>query len=106
FLVSDEREMAEAIRAAGFLNPETCRAAARERFDASKMAQRYIDVFYSIADDRNRAVYSGLSTPASTSMRMTRSVAADIGYRPPASSKCAEQEIGFEHKWKLKSCTN
>ncbi len=45
FLVHDEREMAEAIRAAGSISPEACMDAARRRFSASVMTRRYIERF-------------------------------------------------------------
>jgi glycosyltransferase involved in cell wall biosynthesis len=43
FLVRDAREMAEAIGKVRDLDPEDCRAAARERFGADRMAREYLD---------------------------------------------------------------
>lgn len=45
FLVNDEREMAEAIRAAGSLDPNVCRETARSRFSAARMIERYFDLY-------------------------------------------------------------
>lgn len=43
FLVRDERDMADAIEAVGDLDPEACRQAARERFSARRMTERYLE---------------------------------------------------------------
>ncbi|MFL5615364.1 MAG: GNAT family N-acetyltransferase [Gemmatimonadaceae bacterium] len=43
FLVHNEYEMADAIVAAGDLDPEACRSAAVERFSVSAMTRRYIE---------------------------------------------------------------
>lgn len=45
FHVRDEREMADAIEACGRIDPERCRAAARERFPAESMLEKYFDVY-------------------------------------------------------------
>ncbi len=45
FLVDDEREMAEAIHAARSLDPDACRAAARERFSLTAMTDRYLSLY-------------------------------------------------------------
>lgn len=45
FLVDDECEMAEAIRAAADLDPDVCREAARERFLLDHMVGRYLAVY-------------------------------------------------------------
>lgn len=42
FLVSDAAQMAEAILLAGEIDPEACRAAARKRFSADRMAAEYL----------------------------------------------------------------
>jgi len=49
FLVSDAREMADAIRAADTLDPEECRRAARERFSAEVMTARYLQRYADLA---------------------------------------------------------
>jgi glycosyltransferase involved in cell wall biosynthesis len=50
FLVRDEAEMAQAIRAAaGALDPEACRQAARARFDAGRMTQAYLALYARLA---------------------------------------------------------
>ena len=43
FLVQSEREMASALRAVKFLDPQMCREQARERFSADRMARLYIE---------------------------------------------------------------
>jgi glycosyltransferase involved in cell wall biosynthesis len=48
FLVRDVAEMADAIEAAGEINPETCRAAARERHGIKVMNRRYLDLYGSL----------------------------------------------------------
>lgn len=45
FLVNGEREMAEAIAAAGGIDPRECRLAARERFSASRMVNDYLSLY-------------------------------------------------------------
>jgi glycosyltransferase involved in cell wall biosynthesis len=45
FIVRNEYEMAEAIHAAGAIDPDICRAAARERFAASRMISKYLDLY-------------------------------------------------------------
>lgn len=49
FLVTNGREMAEAIRSAGRISPETCREAARTRFSADRAARTYLAVYEKIA---------------------------------------------------------
>ena len=45
FLVKDAQEMAEAIAAAGTIDPERCREAARARFSLGRMVERYLAVY-------------------------------------------------------------
>jgi glycosyltransferase involved in cell wall biosynthesis len=45
FLVKDAQEMAEAIAAAGTIDPERCREAARARFSLGHMVERYLAVY-------------------------------------------------------------
>lgn len=45
FLVNNEREMADAINAAGDLEPEACRQAARQRFSLDAMIQKYFQAY-------------------------------------------------------------
>lgn len=52
FLVHDTESMAEAIRAAHTLDPETCRAAARERFSEERMTREYLALYQRIARAR------------------------------------------------------
>lgn len=55
FIVADEHEMAEAIGLVHRLDAEECRAAARERFSADRMAARYIDTYHRLAHRRAEA---------------------------------------------------
>jgi glycosyltransferase involved in cell wall biosynthesis len=50
FIVSDEREMAEAIHAATRIAPEACRAAARERFSLERTVERYFALYRDLAE--------------------------------------------------------
>ena len=59
FLVRDEVEMAEAIGAAGALDPETCRRAARERFSLDRMTERYFELYGRLTRQRRRAPLAG-----------------------------------------------
>jgi glycosyltransferase involved in cell wall biosynthesis len=54
FLVRDEREMAEAIGAAGMLDPEACRMAARERFSIGRTFERYLELYRHLAGRADR----------------------------------------------------
>ena len=45
FIVRDEAQMADAIAACDRIDPERCRAAARERFSAQPMIRKYFDVY-------------------------------------------------------------
>jgi len=49
FLVANTREMAEAIRAAGSLDPDLCRETARRRFSAERMTAEYFALYRRIA---------------------------------------------------------
>jgi glycosyltransferase involved in cell wall biosynthesis len=49
FLVNDAREMAEAIAAAGTIDPERCREAARERFSLDRMVGQYLALYERLA---------------------------------------------------------
>ena len=49
FLVNDAQEMAEAIAAAETIDPERCRAAARERFSLDRMLGQYLAVYERLA---------------------------------------------------------
>lgn len=55
FLVDDEREMADAIHAAGSLDPDECRRVQRERFGADAMTGRYLDLYQQIARGEDHA---------------------------------------------------
>lgn len=49
FIVDDVDGMAEAIHAAADLDPEVCRAAARERFSLARMTGRYLETYQQLA---------------------------------------------------------
>lgn len=49
FLVESIEEMADAIAAADTIDPELCRAVARERFSLQTMVDRYFDLYYRLA---------------------------------------------------------
>jgi glycosyltransferase involved in cell wall biosynthesis len=49
FLVKDAQEMAEAIAAAGTIDPERCREVARARFSLGHMVERYLAVYERLA---------------------------------------------------------
>jgi glycosyltransferase involved in cell wall biosynthesis len=49
FLVRDMVEMAEAIGMVHTLDPEECRAAARERFGADRMTRQYLERYRQLA---------------------------------------------------------
>jgi glycosyltransferase involved in cell wall biosynthesis len=49
FLVSDAREMAEAMVKTAEIDPEQCRAAARRRFSLDRMVERYFAVYERLA---------------------------------------------------------
>jgi glycosyltransferase involved in cell wall biosynthesis len=56
FLVQDAAEMAEAIQACRSLDPETCRAVARERFDSRRMIAAYLDLYHRLAAPQPDAI--------------------------------------------------
>lgn len=49
FLVDDARQMAEAIRAVGAIDPERCREAARQRFSVDRMVRGYFGYYRQLA---------------------------------------------------------
>jgi glycosyltransferase involved in cell wall biosynthesis len=49
FIVEDEREMAEAIHAATRIDPDVCRAAARQRFSFARTIERYFALYRDLA---------------------------------------------------------
>ncbi len=56
FLVQGVAEMARAMREAGAIDPETCRAVARARFSLRGMVERYLGVYETLSGPRRRAV--------------------------------------------------
>ena len=54
FIVDDESEMAEAIHQAARIDPEVCRATARERFSLERTVERYFALYRTLAK-RGRA---------------------------------------------------
>jgi glycosyltransferase involved in cell wall biosynthesis len=49
FIVDDEQSMAEAIHAAARIDPEVCRATARERFPLERTVERYFALYRDLA---------------------------------------------------------
>jgi glycosyltransferase involved in cell wall biosynthesis len=49
YLVRSVGEMAEAIRAAGAIDPEVCRQTARARFSAARTIERYFELYRRLA---------------------------------------------------------
>jgi glycosyltransferase involved in cell wall biosynthesis len=49
FLVDSVEDMAEAVALAPAIDPETCRARARERFSLEAMTRRYLDLYERLA---------------------------------------------------------
>ncbi|MGH7907826.1 MAG: glycosyltransferase [Candidatus Binataceae bacterium] len=49
FLVSDVKQMAEAIGAAGYIDSDVCRARARERFSGRRMTDQYLALYADLA---------------------------------------------------------
>lgn len=58
FIVESQREMASALRAVRFIDPEVCRQTARERFSADGMSRRYIDVYQQLVRQVPAPVFS------------------------------------------------
>jgi glycosyltransferase involved in cell wall biosynthesis len=54
FVVEDEQEMATAVGRLGEIDPERCRESARERFDATSVAEAYEEAYERVAS-RSRA---------------------------------------------------
>lgn len=55
FLVRDAREMADAMAAAASLDPETCRAVARERFSEETMIRGYLALYSRVLEESRSA---------------------------------------------------
>jgi glycosyltransferase involved in cell wall biosynthesis len=53
FIVQNQKEMADAIRAAGALDPAVCRATAEARFSAERMADQYLTLYRRLVHDAN-----------------------------------------------------
>jgi glycosyltransferase involved in cell wall biosynthesis len=58
FIVRDEQEMADAIRAAGEIDPEVCREAARRRFSLERMTAQVLGVYGRLARAGKGALYA------------------------------------------------
>jgi glycosyltransferase involved in cell wall biosynthesis len=54
FLVRTAAEMADAIEACGDIDPERCRASARERFSLDRMINKYFDVYEQLTRSKER----------------------------------------------------
>jgi glycosyltransferase involved in cell wall biosynthesis len=59
FLVQDTRQMAEAIEAAGRLDPDVCRQTARERFSLDTMMKRYFALYRQLVAQVGQPVACG-----------------------------------------------
>jgi glycosyltransferase involved in cell wall biosynthesis len=59
FLVRDVGEMAEAIHAVSEIDPEDCRAVARERFSLDRMTRAYFGVYRNLAGKGGRPAFEG-----------------------------------------------
>lgn len=59
FLVSDEGQMAQAIRKARTIDPARCRRAAVERFSSHAMVDRYLELYRSIAATASHRCFTG-----------------------------------------------
>jgi hypothetical protein len=59
FLIDSVDEMADAIRLARTLDPETCRTRARACFSLEAMTRRYFDVYNTLATSRSARALSG-----------------------------------------------
>jgi glycosyltransferase involved in cell wall biosynthesis len=75
FLVRDCHEMAEAIRAAGSIDPEVCRRSARERFLASRMLAEYLQLYERLTgrESAKSATAAGISEEVWMTSRSRRS---------------------------------
>jgi glycosyltransferase involved in cell wall biosynthesis len=66
FIVRNEREMAAAIHAAARIEPEVCRAAARERFSLERTVERYLALYRDLANRAAEAAAAGCAGIGST----------------------------------------
>jgi glycosyltransferase involved in cell wall biosynthesis len=62
FIVHDEREMADAIEAAGSIDPEACRAEARARFSLERSMGAYLALYERLCAAHVRACAPALET--------------------------------------------
>ena len=72
YLVNDEYEMAEAIKASRELKPEVCRAVAREQFSSERMVKRYLETYNYIVDRGAGTPACRVGTHADTSFAQSR----------------------------------
>ena len=94
-LVNDAGEMADAIAAAGRLDPEACRAVARRRFGVERMAAEYLATYERLSEPGR--VGPGPAEPASratavavpTASRETRATPVPGRYAPALSDGVA-----------------
>jgi glycosyltransferase involved in cell wall biosynthesis len=64
FIAEDVASMARAIRAAGRIDPEECRRAARERFCAQRMVREYLALYRRLAAGVSRSIPRPGASPA------------------------------------------
>ena len=62
FLVQNTREMADAIEAAGRLDPDVCRHTARARFSLATMTKRYLSLYRQLVTQVGRPAACGVGT--------------------------------------------
>jgi glycosyltransferase involved in cell wall biosynthesis len=76
-LVSDERQMAEAVQSLGSIDPQRCRASVAERYDVTIAVDRYERLYR-----RALAIHAGRAT-----RRMHRSALRRPSHRSPPISR-------------------
>ena len=64
FIVENAREMAQAIRHAGSIDPNACREAARTRFSAARMIGEYMERYQALAQIREPRALEASAYPA------------------------------------------
>jgi glycosyltransferase involved in cell wall biosynthesis len=61
YIVRNTSEMADAVRMLDRLDPETCRRAARRRFDLARSMDSYLELYRRIAGHEIKLMPSGAS---------------------------------------------
>jgi glycosyltransferase involved in cell wall biosynthesis len=63
FIVENAREMAQAMRRVGSIDPEACREAARRRFSAARMIGEYLELYGRLAQTGSRRMLEARGYP-------------------------------------------